>query len=121
VWKRSFHVTSVAQAKLNVEGLADKVNLKGQNVLVRVDLNVPLAKVGSNCIRNKKNSVCPILHCTGVITQIAHVDCNRMIHTTGRRDSYRRHTSTCCRSHHQVSFRERCECDFVFALWSSEG
>lgn len=44
-WKRSFHVTAVAQAKLNVEGLADKVNLSGQNVLVRVDLNVPLAKV----------------------------------------------------------------------------
>lgn len=46
-WKRSFHVTSVAHAKLNVEGLADKVNLQGQNVLVRVDLNVPLAKVSS--------------------------------------------------------------------------
>ena len=43
--KRSFHVTAAANAKLNVEGLADKVNLKGQNVLVRVDLNVPLAKV----------------------------------------------------------------------------
>ena len=45
-WKRSFHVSAVAEAKLNVEGLADKVNLSGQNVLVRVDLNVPLAKVG---------------------------------------------------------------------------
>ena len=44
-FKRSFHVTAAANAKLNVEGLADKVNLKGQNVLVRVDLNVPLAKV----------------------------------------------------------------------------
>ena len=44
-WKRSFHATASAQAKLNVEGLADKVNLSGQNVLVRVDLNVPLAKV----------------------------------------------------------------------------
>lgn len=45
-WKpRSFHATALAQAKLNVEQLADKVNLKGQNVLVRVDLNVPLAKV----------------------------------------------------------------------------
>lgn len=43
--KRSFHATAAAQAKLNVEGLADKVNLSGQNVLVRVDLNVPLAKV----------------------------------------------------------------------------
>lgn len=44
-WKRAFHATASAQAKLNVEGLADKVNLQGQNVLVRVDLNVPLAKV----------------------------------------------------------------------------
>ena len=34
-------------AKLNVEGLAERVNLKGQNVLMRVDLNVPLAKVGA--------------------------------------------------------------------------
>lgn len=31
-------------AKLNVEGLAEKVNLEGQNVLMRVDLNVPLSK-----------------------------------------------------------------------------
>ena len=31
--------------KLNVEGLAKKVDLDGKNVLVRVDLNVPLAKV----------------------------------------------------------------------------
>ena len=45
-WKRSFHVTAATQAKLNVEGLADKADLSGQNVLVRVDLNVPLAKVG---------------------------------------------------------------------------
>jgi 3-phosphoglycerate kinase len=28
-----------------VEGLAKKVDLSGKNVLVRVDLNVPLAKV----------------------------------------------------------------------------
>ena len=44
-WKRAFHFTPVAEAKLNVEGLADKVKLEGQNVLVRVDLNVPLSKV----------------------------------------------------------------------------
>lgn len=31
-------------AKLNVEGLAEKVDLKGKNVLMRVDLNVPLSK-----------------------------------------------------------------------------
>ena len=43
--QRFFHVTPQALAKLNVEGLAERVDLKGQNVLVRVDLNVPLAKV----------------------------------------------------------------------------
>ena len=42
---RFFHATSQAEAKLNVEGLAQRVNLEGQNVLVRVDLNVPLDKV----------------------------------------------------------------------------
>jgi hypothetical protein len=42
---RFYHATVMAQAKLNVEGLAAKVDLKGVNVLVRVDLNVPLAKV----------------------------------------------------------------------------
>lgn len=39
-----FHSTSLALEKLNVEGLAEKVNLEGQNVLMRVDLNVPLSK-----------------------------------------------------------------------------
>jgi hypothetical protein len=43
--RRCFHASAPAMAKLNVEGLAERVNLKGQNVLVRVDLNVPLAKV----------------------------------------------------------------------------
>jgi hypothetical protein len=42
---RFYHATVMAQAKLNVEALAAKVDLKGVNVLVRVDLNVPLAKV----------------------------------------------------------------------------
>ena len=47
VHRRFFHASpSLAMAKLNVEGLAEKVNLEGQNVLVRVDLNVPLDKVG---------------------------------------------------------------------------
>lgn len=41
---RFFHATSTTEAKLTVQQLAEKVNLKGQNVLVRVDLNVPLAK-----------------------------------------------------------------------------
>lgn len=44
---RFFHATSTTEAKLTVQQLAEKVNLKGQNVLVRVDLNVPLAKVRS--------------------------------------------------------------------------
>jgi hypothetical protein len=43
--KSFFHASAAAQAKLNVEGLAAKVDLKGANVLVRVDLNVPLGKV----------------------------------------------------------------------------
>ena len=41
---RFFHASSSQLAKLNVEGLAEKVNLDGQNVLMRVDLNVPLSK-----------------------------------------------------------------------------
>ena len=40
----SFHTTRLALDKLNVEGLAAKVDLDGQNVLMRVDLNVPLSK-----------------------------------------------------------------------------
>lgn len=44
--QRLFHASAIDLAKLNVEGLAEKVDLKGKNVLVRVDLNVPLAKVG---------------------------------------------------------------------------
>jgi hypothetical protein len=41
---RHFRATCERLAKLNVEGLAEKVDLKGQNVLMRVDLNVPLSK-----------------------------------------------------------------------------
>eukprot|EP00549_Striatella_unipunctata_P011408 CAMPEP_0118694530 /NCGR_PEP_ID=MMETSP0800-20121206/12578_1 /TAXON_ID=210618 ORGANISM="Striatella unipunctata, Strain CCMP2910" /NCGR_SAMPLE_ID=MMETSP0800 /ASSEMBLY_ACC=CAM_ASM_000638 /LENGTH=437 /DNA_ID=CAMNT_0006593013 /DNA_START=95 /DNA_END=1408 /DNA_ORIENTATION=+ len=41
---RFFHASSICWEKLNVEGLAEKVNLKGENVLMRVDLNVPLDK-----------------------------------------------------------------------------
>jgi hypothetical protein len=42
---RFFHASPLCLAKLNVKGLAERVNLDGKNVLVRVDLNVPLAKV----------------------------------------------------------------------------
>ena len=41
---RGIHFTPALSEKLNVQGLADKVNLEGQNVLMRVDLNVPLSK-----------------------------------------------------------------------------
>ncbi|MGK3745709.1 MAG: hypothetical protein ACI90V_012570, partial [Bacillariaceae sp.] len=44
-FRRSFHASTTCLEKLNVEGLAKKVDLDGKNVLVRVDLNVPLAKV----------------------------------------------------------------------------
>jgi len=40
----NFHTTSLLLEKLNLEGLAGKVDLSGQNVLMRVDLNVPLSK-----------------------------------------------------------------------------
>lgn len=43
-FRRNFHASSSCWEKLNVEGLAKKVDLDGKNVLVRVDLNVPLAK-----------------------------------------------------------------------------
>ncbi|KAL7545494.1 hypothetical protein ACHAWF_008844 [Thalassiosira exigua] len=42
--RRPFHAAPPSRAKLNVEGLASKVDLSGRNVLVRVDLNVPLSK-----------------------------------------------------------------------------
>uniref|UniRef100_A0A7S2UGB7 Phosphoglycerate kinase n=1 Tax=Attheya septentrionalis TaxID=420275 RepID=A0A7S2UGB7_9STRA len=41
---RTFQATALALEKLNVEGLASMVDLEGQNVLLRVDLNVPLSK-----------------------------------------------------------------------------
>lgn len=42
---RSFHAAPVIQAKMTVEQLAQQVDMKGTNVLVRVDLNAPLATV----------------------------------------------------------------------------
>lgn len=58
-----FHSTSLALDKLNVEGLAEKVNLEGQNVLMRVDLNVPLSKEASiisndHTEKSKFGSIC---------------------------------------------------------------
>mmetsp|Transcript_13096 Transcript_13096/g.19273 ORF Transcript_13096/g.19273 Transcript_13096/m.19273 type:complete len:434 (-) Transcript_13096:81-1382(-) len=41
---RFYHSSQQLLEKLNVEGLASKVDLEGQNVLMRVDLNVPLDK-----------------------------------------------------------------------------
>lgn len=41
---RCFHASPLMLEKLTVEGLADRVNLEGENVLMRVDLNVPLSK-----------------------------------------------------------------------------
>lgn len=51
-FQRSFHASSGCWEKLNVEGLAKKVDLDGKNVVVRVDLNVPLAKVRLSYIMN---------------------------------------------------------------------
>jgi hypothetical protein len=42
--RRFYHASPLVLEKLNVEGLAQKVNLSGENVLMRVDLNVPLDK-----------------------------------------------------------------------------
>jgi len=39
-----YHATRQILEKLNVEGLSKKVDLNGHNVLMRVDLNVPLSK-----------------------------------------------------------------------------
>ena len=40
----SYHASALCLEKLNLLGLADKVDLSKKNVLVRVDLNVPLSK-----------------------------------------------------------------------------
>lgn len=42
-----YHASPTLLEKLNVEGLAERVDLKGENVLMRVDLNVPLDKAVS--------------------------------------------------------------------------
>ena len=42
-----FHACSFVQAKETVESLTSRVDLRGKRVLVRADLNVPLAKDGS--------------------------------------------------------------------------
>ena len=54
---RHYSKSALTTAKLTLQGLSDKVDLKGKNVLVRVDLNVPLDKKVSkreadlHCIR----------------------------------------------------------------------
>jgi len=42
--QRFFRASQICYEKLTVEGLSEKVNLEGENVLMRVDLNVPLDK-----------------------------------------------------------------------------
>ena len=49
-----FARTTVRSAKLGIEGLASKANLTGANVLVRLDLNVPLSKDDGKTITNDK-------------------------------------------------------------------
>lgn len=44
ITKHFFHASAIDLEKLNIEGLAERIDLNGQNVLVRVDLNVPLSK-----------------------------------------------------------------------------
>ena len=44
VSQRFFRASQIVNDKLTVEGLADRVSLSGENVLMRVDLNVPLDK-----------------------------------------------------------------------------
>ena len=43
-----------------MKGLSERVNLNGTNVLVRVDLNVPLAKVRRNVLSKKKHKISSI-------------------------------------------------------------
>lgn len=45
-YSRSFHATRRRDAKLTLHQLADRVDVQGQPVLVRVDLNVPLGSDG---------------------------------------------------------------------------
>ena len=45
-----FHSSAARQAKRTVAQLTDEVDLRGRNVLVRADLNVPLSKDGSGTI-----------------------------------------------------------------------
>ena len=52
--RQRLSTSSSASAKLGIEGLASKANLSGQNVLVRLDLNVPLDKSDGKTITNDK-------------------------------------------------------------------
>jgi len=52
--RQRLSTSSAASAKLGIEGLASKASLSGQNVLVRLDLNVPLDKSDGKTITNDK-------------------------------------------------------------------
>jgi phosphoglycerate kinase len=51
----------VVTSKLNVEGLASKVDLHGKQVLIRLDLNVPLSKEGKITNEKRLTAVVPTL------------------------------------------------------------
>ena len=79
-FRRNFHASSSCMEKLNVEGLAKKVDLDGKNVLVRVDLNVPLAKVCATMLFDAWNSS---------LRRFWTNFCNFSFHSSGRHHCHR--------------------------------
>ena len=75
--RRFFHASSKQLEKLNVEGLSKRVSLRGKNVLVRVDLNVPLAKV----CRHVNVVAFSFLYISYCIFLILHISINTPIFT----------------------------------------